>query len=190
MKFIKLLFLCLTVLLLTGCEKPFTEAPKPHNFFFTDQTMVQAAYHWERIAGEVSHEVEQYIGVGEYCYEIYVPPAANSSFERAYREYLKSKLTEKCYSICPDDDCYLTLDFSTQVVHHPSFPVDTGFRTDQFNQYNQVEQYELIVVNDLYYNERIVGTVTRTLYFKNAELNNYIVKESVPTRTYDVISRN
>lgn len=185
-----LIFLLLAAAMSTGCEKPYTEAPKPTNYFFTEQKMVQSMYHWERTAGEVANEIEYLTEDQDYCYEIYISPAADSSFEKAYREYLKSSLTEKCFSLCPDEDCYLKLDFQTQVVHHPSFPVNTGFRTDQFNKYNRQEHNELIVSNDLHYKGKIVGTITRTLYFKDAEMDNYLVKESVPVKTYNVTESN
>lgn len=188
MKKAECIVLSLAVFFVFGCQKPFTEAPKPVNYFFTEQHMVQAAYHWERVAGEVSHEIEEYTGVGDYCYEIYVGPAANSNFERAYREYLKSKLTEKCFSICVEDDCLLGLEISTQLIYHPSFPVDTGYRPNPHNKYNHLEHHELIVSNDLYYMGKIVGTITRTLYIKDAEAKNYVT--GVPTRSYNVMTKN
>ena len=189
MKLPGLIILFFAIMFFPGCQqKPFTEAPKPVNFFFTEQTMIQAAYHWERVANEVSHDIETYTDAGDYCYDIYVAPANRSSFEMAYREYLKSKLTKKCFAICVEDDCTLGLEIRTQVVHHPSFPVDTGYRPNPFNKYNHLEQHELIVSNDLYYNNRIIGTITRTLYFRDDEAVNY--QHGVPTRTYNVIGKH
>lgn len=187
MRFFCLLFSILLLAMASGCTHYYAEAPKPTNFEISQQPMIQAAQHWDLVAEEVAREVDGYIENGQHDVGIYIKVENPSPFESAYSEYLKGHLTRKCYSICTENDCLLKLTINTQVVDHPTFPVYTGNVIDFEKKYNRLEQKELVLSQDLHYQGRIVGTMTRTLYFKNSEVDNYAKPpEKTPTKTYNV----
>lgn len=194
MKRIRFFILGIAIMFMIGCSHAFTEAPKATNHWFSEQYMVQAAHHWDMLAFSVSNNilslVDHQLNLPK---DIYIAPAADSVFEKNYREYLKSHLTDHGFVICPEDNCSIAMTFHTNTVHHPTFPVYTGYRSNPENRYNHLETSELVVVNDIYSQDLIIGTFTKTLYFKDGELNNYAVrikKEPVPTRSYNVTGIN
>jgi len=194
MKGIKFLVLGIITVFMVGCQQhAFTEAPKPTNQWFSEQYMVQAAHHWDVMAFSVSNNILYYTDDRfNLPRQIYIAPAANSVFEQNYREYLKSHLTDHGFAICPEDTCGLAVSFHTNTIYHPTFPVKTGYREDQHNRYNRLQKSELVVVNDIHLDGKIIGTITRTKYFKDGEFQNYEVKKvkTVPTKTYNVSGTN
>ncbi len=187
MQYLKLILITLVLAAMFGCTQPYSEAPKPTNFKISEQHMVQAAHHWEIIAGNVAREIDSYVEPGDHDFGIYIKLTNPSPFEKAFLEYLKAHLTRKCYHICTQNNCLLKLTIDTQVIDHPTFPVHTGNIPNHDRRYNQLEQKELVLSQDLHYRGRIVGTMTRTLYFKNSEIDNYTKPpEKTPTKTYNV----
>ena len=190
MKMIRFFALGIAVLLMVGCSRAYTEAPKPTNHWFSEQYMVQAAHHWDILALSVASDVYDYMLLRlDLPREIFIAPASNSVFEKTYREYLKSHLTDQGFVICPDDNCSSRLLFHTNTIHHPTFPVYTGYRCNTDNRYNRLEKSELVVFNDIHVGSQIVGTIAKTLYFKDGEYSNYRIKKErrpAPTKTFNV----
>ncbi len=190
MKRIRFFILGIAIMLMIGCSHPYTEAPKPTNHWFSEQYMVQAAHHWDILALSVASDVYDYMVLrSDLPREIYIDPASNSVFEKNYREYLKSHLTDQGFVICPDDNCSASLTFHSNTIHHPTFPVYTGHRCNSEKRYNHLETSELVVFNDLQAGNQIIGTIAKTLYFKDGEYSNYSIRKDgrcVPTKTFNV----
>ncbi len=100
--------------LLAGCATPYSEAPLATNFPTTKQRKLQAAAHWNVIAGDVAKQISA--GLGEKR-PLYVNQlSARTAFDRAFANQLISALVADGFAVRKDPVGALSVEVDTQSV--------------------------------------------------------------------------
>ena len=111
----------LATVILPGCTQLKT-IPATAHYEQTDQHLIQASKHWELVADHVSKQIMVSLGNSGLAPSrpvIYIAPAENSVFGKAFHGFLLSHLVAQGMQITTNDTDYtITIDYETQVVHH------------------------------------------------------------------------
>jgi hypothetical protein len=104
------------VAILSGCATPYSEAPLATNFPATKQQKLQAAAHWNVIAGDVAKQISSGL-VGKPSLYVNQPSSANTTFDRAFSNQLISALIAEGFTIQKIPTGALLVDVDTQSMH-------------------------------------------------------------------------
>jgi hypothetical protein len=100
--------------IVAGCATPYSEAPLATNFPTTKQPKVQAASHWNTIAGDVTNQISSKLAERRPLYV--AQSATNTAFDRAFANQLISALMSGGQTVLKSPAGALTVEFDTQVV--------------------------------------------------------------------------
>lgn len=101
--------------LVAACATPYSEAPVVTNFLTTKQQKLQAASHWNVIAGDVAKQISA--GLKEKR-PLYVnQSSAKTTFDRAFSNQLISALVADGFTVQKTPAGALGVDVDTQAVH-------------------------------------------------------------------------
>ena len=104
----------LSVMVVTGCAMPYSEAPLATNFPTTKQPKLQAASHWNVIASDVAKRMAGRI---EPKQPLFVnQSAAKTAFDRAFSSQLISALVAEGFIVSKTAQGALSVDIDTQAV--------------------------------------------------------------------------
>lgn len=104
--------LCLP--LLAACATPYTEAPLATNFPTSKQPKLQAAAHWNVIAGDIAKQISA--GLKDKRPLFVNQSAVKTGFDRAFTNDLISALVANGYTVLKSPAGALSVDVDTQVV--------------------------------------------------------------------------
>ncbi|MCM2288313.1 MAG: hypothetical protein NDI67_04725 [Sulfuritalea sp.] len=104
--------LCLP--LLAACATPYSEAPLATNFPTSKQQKLQAAAHWNVIAGDVAKQISS--GLKEKRPLFVNQSLVKTAFDRAFTNDLISALVAEGYTVMKSPDGALSVDVDTQAV--------------------------------------------------------------------------
>ena len=104
--------LCLP--LLAACATPYTEAPRATNFPTSKQPKLQAAAHWNVIAGDIAKQISA--GLKDKRPLFVNQSAVKTGFDRAFTNDLISALVVDGYTVLKSPAGALSVDVDTQVV--------------------------------------------------------------------------
>lgn len=111
----------LATVILPGCTQLKT-IPATAHYEQTGQHLIQASKHWELVADHVSKQIMVSFGNSGLAPTrpvVYVAPAENSVFGKAFHGFLLSHLVAQGMQITTNDTDYtIKIDYETQVVHH------------------------------------------------------------------------
>lgn len=100
--------------LFAGCAAPYSEAPLATNFPTTKQPKLQAASHWNVIAGDVAKQISASIKEKR---PLYVSrPSVKTDFDRAFANQLTSALLAEGYTVWKTPAGALSVEIDTQSV--------------------------------------------------------------------------
>lgn len=100
--------------LLAGCATPYSEAPLATNFPTTKQSKLQAASHWNVIAGDIAQQMSA--GLREKR-PLYVNlSAVRTTFDRAFANQLISALVAEGFPVRTSPAGALSVEVDTQAV--------------------------------------------------------------------------
>lgn len=97
-----------------GCATPYSEVPLATNFPTAKQPKVQAAAHWNTIAGDVASQISAKLSERRPLYV--AQPATKSAFDRAFANQLISALVGGGHTVLKSPAGALTVEVDTQVV--------------------------------------------------------------------------
>lgn len=100
--------------LLAGCATPYSEAPLATNFPTTKQQKLQAAAHWNVIAGDVARQIAADLKEKPPLHVN--PPTAKTEFNRAFGNLLVSALVAEGFSVQKTPVGAKSVDVDTQAV--------------------------------------------------------------------------
>jgi len=100
--------------IVAGCATPYSEAPLATNFPTSKQPKVQAAAHWNTIAGDVASQITSKLGERRPLYV--AQPATKTAFDRAFANQLISALMSGGQSVLKSPAGALIVEVDTQVV--------------------------------------------------------------------------
>lgn len=100
--------------MVAGCATPYSEAPLATNFPTTKQQKVQAAAHWNTIAGDVASQISAKLAERRPLYV--AQPASKSAFDRAFANQMISALVAGGHTVLKNPAGALTVEIDTQVV--------------------------------------------------------------------------
>lgn len=104
---------CLT--LVGGCAAPFTEAPLVTNFQTSKQQKLQAAAHWNVIAGDVASQLSNALKTKR---PLFVNQSwVKTEFDRAFSNQLMSALVASGFTVMKAPGAALSVNIDTQAVH-------------------------------------------------------------------------
>lgn len=104
--------LCLP--LFTGCATPYSEAPLATNFTTSKQAKLQAAAHWNVIAGDVAQQIS--VGLKDKRPLFVNQSSVKTAFDRAFTNDLISALVAGGHTVLKSPAGALSVDVDTQVV--------------------------------------------------------------------------
>lgn len=105
-------FACLP--LLVACATPYSEAPLATNFPTTRQAKLQAASHWNVIAGDVARQISA--GLREKSPLYLNLSSARTTFDRAFSNQLISALVAEGFAVQKSPAGALSVEVDTQAV--------------------------------------------------------------------------
>lgn len=114
----KLLFpITLLCSLCMGCG---ASVPMATTYPFEIQQKMQAARHWEILAGDVAGQVKRCLSKNSQLGEVpvYVVPETGSPFETIFHEFLISELMDHDLAISMSPENALALDYHTSILEH------------------------------------------------------------------------
>ena len=101
--------------LVVGCAAPYTEAPLATNFQTTKQQKLQAAAHWNVIAGDVANQISSSLKDKR---PLFVNQASGKTeFDRAFSNQLISALLASGFTVMKAPAGALSVNVDTQAVH-------------------------------------------------------------------------
>jgi hypothetical protein len=100
--------------IVAGCATPYSEAPLATNFPTTKQPKVQAASHWNTIAGDVASQITSKLTERRPLYV--AQPTNKAEFDRAFANQLISALVAGGQTVLKSPAGALTVEIDTQVV--------------------------------------------------------------------------
>lgn len=113
----KICSLCTTLVvsaLMAGCATPYSETPLATNFPTTKQQKLQAANHWNVIAGDVARQIASRLKDRQ---PLYVSQAAvKTPFDRVFMNSLVTALVAEGFTVQKSSIGALTVDVDTQAV--------------------------------------------------------------------------
>ncbi len=104
--------------IVVGCATPYSEAPFATNFPTTKQLKVQAASHWNTIAGDVATQIASKLADRRPLYV--TQSVTKSPFDRAFGNQLISALISGGHTVLKNPAGALTVEVDTQVVSFSS----------------------------------------------------------------------
>jgi hypothetical protein len=99
---------------LAACATPYTEAPLATNFPTSKQPKLQAAAHWNVIAGDIAKQISA--GLKDKRPLFVNQSAVKTGFDRAFTNDLISALVANGYTVLKSPAGALSVDVDTQVV--------------------------------------------------------------------------
>lgn len=101
--------------LVVACATPYSEAPLASNFPTTNQQKLQAAAHWNVIAGDVAKQIAAKLKDKR---PLFVSQASvKTEFDRAFSNQLISALVSDGFAVMKAPTGALTVSIDTQAVH-------------------------------------------------------------------------
>lgn len=100
--------------LFAGCATPFSEAPLATNFPTSKQPKLQAAAHWNAIAGDVARQISA--DLKERRPLFVNQSSAKTAFDRAFANQLTSALLAEGHTVLKAPAGALSVDVDTQAV--------------------------------------------------------------------------
>lgn len=100
--------------MVVGCATPYSEVPLATNFPTTKQPKVQAAAHWNTIAGDVASQISSKLAERRPLHV--AQPATKTAFDRAFANQLTSALVAGGHTVLKSPGGALTVEVDTQVV--------------------------------------------------------------------------
>lgn len=104
----------LCVPLFAGCATPYSEAPLATNFPTSKQQKLQAAAHWNVIAGDVAKQIS--VGLKDKRPLFVNQSSVKTAFDRAFTNDLISALVAGGYTVLKSPAGALSVDVDTQAV--------------------------------------------------------------------------
>ena len=109
MKIIRWYGLAGLVFLFSGCaHPPYSEAPRPVNFKYSEQHKLQSASHWklisEHFVSSLDTELKQRLGCAAACPDIYINPKGDvhhnpSPFSKMFSKYIREAFLKKGWRV-------------------------------------------------------------------------------------------
>jgi hypothetical protein len=115
--FRKRLPLILLLLFSIGCG---SAVPMATTHPWDTQRKMQAARHWEILAGDLARQVKKCIKKRDDLNwrPVYVAPGKNSPFEEIFRGLLMSELTDRGLTVSKTEENALKMEYSAQLLEH------------------------------------------------------------------------
>lgn len=111
--------LVITSLLFTAC----TRVPIASNHFVSFQKKAKSTHHWDVLADDVSGQIFQAISSSSISVNkrlTVAPPNSESSFNRAFNNFLIDGLVNKGLTVTKDKNDTSFISFETQLIRHNS----------------------------------------------------------------------
>ncbi len=110
----------MVVLSVTGCAISQTsQAPVATTYEYTTQQKMQAAHHWDVLAGDVAFRLKEHINKSPIAGRtINVISGNNSPFHNAFEDLLITQMVNQGLDIRDNNHGELKLKFNTQVISH------------------------------------------------------------------------